>query len=786
MRMTKRLALAAGLLFLVSASPVLADPFLWLEERNGEKAMAWVAEQNARTAAELRGDPRYDPYVDTAFELFTSSDNPAYGYVQGGLVYNFWQDDEHNLGLWRRTSPASYKTAAPDWETVIDFDALAAAEGTNWVFSYADCLAPDYRRCLIAMSPDGGDALEFREFDLASRSFVKDGFFSPVSKSELSWLDADTLILMPAYDESQQTSSGYSRQVKLWKRGTPLEQATTVLEAGVDDLSTYAYVASDGAFGDLVLGRSIDFYSSEAFVRLANGEMRQVPLPLDAIIYQHFDGQLVFSLRTPWQAPDGKSYAAGGVYSFDFQDWLKSGSIAAIDTLLEPSPRAAVLSTARTRAKLYVSLIDNVRGRILAFERVGGKWQSQRVALPDNGDVAINHADMDGTSVSFSYTDFLTPPSLIWSDDDAATLETVKSQSARFDASPYTSEQFEAKSKDGTMVPYFVVRRKDQAGPAPTLLYGYGGFESSEVPWYSGLRGRLWLEQGNVWALANIRGGGEFGPAWHQAAVKENRQRAYDDFAAVAEDLARRGLTTPKQLGIVGGSNGGLLTGVLLTQRPELFGAVISEVPLLDMLRYTLLPAGASWIAEYGDPAIPEEAAYLAKYSPYNNVRPDAKYPPVLFLTSTADDRVHPGHARKMAALMQSQGHDALFYEETQGGHGGGGDLRRQAAFYATEYLFLQRELEGAEPKPLATRAAIARRRAWRRRSARDADLPRPRRDGEIRGHGDRRDAVATGAEHKPFAAVRRRRFARIGAAVASSAGPIGSARLFAWSCPNA
>ena len=702
MRVIERLALAGTLLFAL-AGPVLADPFLWLEERNGEKALAWVAEQNARTAAELRSDPRYEPYVDAALGLFTASDNLAFGYVQGGFVYNFWQDDAHNLGLWRRTSPASYKTAEPEWETVIDFDALAAAEGTNWVYSNADCLGPDYRRCLISMSPDGGDALEIREFDLASKSFVKDGFFSPISKSSATWLDADTLILMPAYEQDEQTDSGYPRRVKLWKRGTPVEKAETILEAEAGDLDASAYVATDGEFKRP--RRRCERSTSTArncSCDLPRRDLRQIPLPADAILQMHFKGQLVFSLRSPWQRPDGRTLAAGGLYSFDFQHWLKTGEIASIDTLMEPSSKAAVLTTARTRDTLFVSLIDNVRGRVVAFERSGGDWRSRPVALPDNGDIAINHADFDGTSVSFSYTDFLTPPSLIWSDDDAATLQTLKSGVARFDASPYVAEQHEATSKDGTMVPYFVVRPKDLSGPAPTLLYGYGGFENSMTPWYSGMRGRLWLEQGNVWVLANIRGGGEFGPAWHQAAIKENRQRAYDDFAAIAEDLVRRGFTTSKQLGIVGGSNGGLLTGVLLTQRPELFGAVISEVPLLDMLRYTLLPAGASWIAEYGDPAIPEEAAYLARYSPYNNVRPDVAYPPALFLTSTADDRVHPAHARKMAALMQSQGHRALFYEETEGGHGGGGDLRREANFYASEYLFLQRELEGAEPKPLA------------------------------------------------------------------------------------
>ncbi len=698
--------LATLALATAGASLAADDPYLWLEDRNGDKALAWVAEQNARTTKELQSDPRYEAYVDTAVELFTASDGIAYGYVQGNHVYNFWQDGSHNLGIWRRTTPASYQTAQPEWETVIDFDALAAAEGKDWVFSNVDCLAPEYKSCLVHMSPDGGDALEIREFDLTTKTFVKDGFFSPVSKSELYWYDADTLILAPAYETEQQTSSGYSRLIKLWKRGTPLADAETVYEAGLDDGWTFAYLAEDGEFRDFLVGRAPDFYTSETFVRKADGELERVPIPADAIIQMHFHGQLVFSLRSPWRTLDGQEFAAGGLYSFDFQNWVKTGELSAIETLVEPNPRTAIEGADRTKDTLFVSMIDNVRGRALAFTRAGGRWQSRTVPLPDNGDISIVHADSYGKSVSFSFTDFLTPPSLLWSEDDGVTLKAIKSEVSRFDASFYVSEQHEATSRDGTKVPYFVVRSKDQKGPLPTLLYGYGGFEESMTPNYSGTRGRLWLGQGNLWALANIRGGGEFGPAWHQAALKENRQRAYDDFAAIAEDLVKRGLTTPKQLGIVGGSNGGLLTGVLLTQRPDLFGAVISEVPLLDMLRYTLLPAGASWIAEYGDPDIPEEAAYLASYSPYQNVKPGVAYPRAMFMTSTADDRVHPGHARKMAARMIDQGHNVLFYEETEGGHGGGGDLRRQAAYLATQYLFLQRTLEGGEPKPLASAPA--------------------------------------------------------------------------------
>ncbi|MGE3308303.1 MAG: prolyl oligopeptidase family serine peptidase, partial [Rhizobiaceae bacterium] len=368
--------------------------------------------------------------------------------------------------------------------------------------------------------------------------------------------------------------------------------------------------------------------------------------------------------------------------------------------LLEPAKRVSVSCLSTTVDRLFVSLVDNVRGRVLQFDWTDKGWISHKLDLPDNGDISISHTDYESSSVSFSFQDFLTPPSLIWSDDDGETLQTVKSLSERFDASPFTTEQFLATSADGTLVPYFVVRPAKQAGPVPTLMYGYGGFEVSLTPWYSGSRGKLWLEQGNAFVVANIRGGGEFGPEWHQAAVGANRQRAYDDFAAVAQDLVKRKITTAAQLGIQGGSNGGLLTGVMLTQRPELFGAVISQVPLLDMLRYTALPPGASWIAEYGDPAIPDEAAWIARYSPYQNVRPDGKYPPTLFTTSTADDRVHPGHARKMAARMQEQGHNALFVENTAGGHGGSGDFRQTALTTAMEYVFLQHSLEGDANHP--------------------------------------------------------------------------------------
>ncbi|MFK0690315.1 prolyl oligopeptidase family protein [Mesorhizobium sp. IMUNJ 23033] len=672
------------------------DPHLWLEDRTGKEALDWVHRQNEVTVGELQGDPSYQAAFETALDLMTAEDNIAVGAALNGHVYNFWQDKSNVLGLWRRTTVASYKTNKPEWETIIDFDVLSAKEGVKWVFSGASRLYPDFTLCLVSMSPDGGDASEMREFDIAAKSFVEDGFRAPASKSGFSWLDRDTVIVSAAFEEEDKTQSGYPRVVKLWRRGTKLEDATPIFEAEKQDLAAGGGVEIDGDRRHLFLARTIDFFSSHSFLRLASGENRRIPLPDDVTDTAIFKGQLIFGVRSPWTAPDGTRCLPDALYSVDFERWIETGVLGPVETVLEPAHRVSIAGLARTEERLFINLMDNVRGKVIACDRVGSGWSLKPVALPENGNVGISHAEHFGASVSFSFTDFLTPSSIIWSDNDGETLATVKSQPARFDASPYVSEQFEARSKDGTMIPYFVVRRRDQKGPVPTLLYGYGGFEVPLLPGYAGVRGRLWLEKGNAYVQANIRGGGEFGPAWHQAALKGNRQNAFDDFAAVAQDVVGRGIATAASLGIQGGSNGGLLTGVSLTQRPELFGAVIIDVPLLDMLRYTELPPGASWMAEYGDPSKPEEAAWLGAYSPYQHVEADAAYPPVLLTTSTADDRVHPGHARKMAARLQAGGHaKALFFEETEGGHGGRGDRRPQAAQAAMRYVFLQRALAG-------------------------------------------------------------------------------------------
>lgn len=670
------------------------DKFLWLEDRTSKESLDWVHGQNEITVGELQGDPSYQAAFETALDLMTAEDNIAVGAALNGHVYNFWQDKTNVLGLWRRTTVASYKTEKPDWETIIDFDVLSAKEGVKWVFSGASRLYPDFNLCLVAMSPDGGDASEMREFDIEAKSFVEGGFRAPASKSGFSWLDKDTVLVSAAFEEEDKTQSGYPRVVKLWKRGTRLEDATPIFEAEKQDLAAGVGVEYDDDRQYLFLARAIAFFSSHSFLRLPSGENRRIPLPDDVTDSALFKGRFVFGVRTPWTAPDGTECQPDGLYSLDFERWIDTGDLGPVETVLEPAHRVSIAGIARTQDRLFINLMDNVRGKVIVAERNGEGWSLKPVALPENGNVGIAHAEHFGASVSFSFTDFLTPSSIIWSDDDGETLATVKAQPARFDAAPLISEQFEARSKDGTMIPYFVVRRRDQKGPVPTLLYGYGGFEVPLLPGYAGVRGRLWLEKGNAYVQACIRGGGEFGPAWHQAALKGNRQNAFDDFAAVAKDVVKRGIAAAGSLGIQGGSNGGLLTGVSLTQHPELFGAVIIEVPLLDMLRYTDLPPGASWMGEYGDPSKPEEARWLGTYSPYQHVSADAAYPPVLLTTSTADDRVHPGHARKMAARLQEAGHDrTLFFEETEGGHGGRGDRRPQAAQTAMKYVFLQRAL---------------------------------------------------------------------------------------------
>jgi prolyl oligopeptidase len=677
------------------------DPYLWLEEVASEPALDWVREHNAVSERELTARPEYAPLRARLKTILDSRERIPYVGYHAGRFYNFWRDAFHERGLWRRTTLDEYRKPEPAWETVLDLDALARDEDENWVWAGATWLDPDGTRALVSLSRGGGDAHVMREFDLATLSFVPDGFTIPEAKTSAGWIDRDTLFVGTDFGEGSMTSSGYPRIVKLWRRGTPLIDAATVYEAGADDLSASAWQEVTPGYARQFVQRQIDFYTSELFLREpAGGTLTRIDKPDDANAYTVRD-QLIVELRSDW-TPDATTYPQGALLAIGFDRFLAGARD--FEVLFQPTPTTSLDGVSATRGALLLTILDNVKNRIvelrhLADEEGGtGRWTRRDVEVPSTGMGSLGVSsvdDIESDQYFLTVTDFLTPSSLYLVDSGSDRRELLKAMPAFFDASPYTARQFAARSKDGTYIPYFVVMRKDaqQDGSNPTLLYGYGGFEVSLTPFYSGTTGEAWLAQGGVYVLANIRGGGEFGPRWHQAALKEHRQNAFDDFIAVAEDLVRRQITTPRHLGIMGGSNGGLLVGAVLTQRPDLFNGVVCQVPLLDMKRYHQLLAGASWTGEYGDPDDPAEWEAIAKYSPYQNVRADGQYPRVLFTTSTRDDRVHPGHARKMAALMQSQGHNVLYWENTEGGHAGAANNEQTATMWALTYTFLLQQL---------------------------------------------------------------------------------------------
>ena len=679
--MRAKLSLFALLLGSVLASGAYAvdDPYVWLEDVHGAKPLAWAKEQNAKSLAPLKADPRYQKNYDSVLEVLDATDRIPMGALRGRNVYNFWQDAKNPKGIWRRTSIASYQAANPDWQVLLDIDALAKAESENWVFKGSSC-APGETRCLVRLSRGGGDAVVVREYDLASMKLMEGGFSLPEAKVNLEYLDGDTILFGTAKDG--ETNSGYARTVKLWKRGTPIASAPLVYEGTKEDVlvAPMVFHTKEGSFPFVV--RAVSFFESEYFA-VEGGKVRKLDMPLSADVKTMIDGALIAVLRQDYEK-DGAKFPRGALVAF--RDGQRP------QTIFAPNARQSIEAVEAGRDKLYVAITSNVTGALHVFTANGKGWSDKVLALPANGTANIVSTNDDGPEVMFSFQNYLTPTTLYFDAGNDAP-KPIKSLPARFDASGMVTEQFEATSKDGTKIPYFVTRPKNLSGPAPTVLYGYGGFEISLTPSYSANFGRLWLSHGGIYVVANIRGGGEFGPAWHDAALKTNRQRAYDDFAAVAEDLQRRGLTTPKQLGILGGSNGGLLVSTLMVQRPDLFGAVVCQVPLIDMIAYTHIGAGASWVGEYGDPAIPAERDYILTYSPYQNVKKGVKYPPVFFVTATSDDRVTPVHARKMAARMMEQGHEVWFYENTDGGHSAAADHRQAAEMWGLSFVYLAEKL---------------------------------------------------------------------------------------------
>jgi prolyl oligopeptidase len=680
-----------------------SDPFLWLEEIDSAAALVWVRAQNARSLALLESDPRYPALLAEARAVITAPDRIPYPNFLGDRLANFWQDKAHVRGLWRRTTLDSFRTPDPQWETLLDIDALAAAEQRNWVFHGAMSLPPDYRHCLVALSDGGKDASELREFDLAAARFVANGFYLSEAKQSAVWLDDDTLLVARDWGPGTLTASGYPFIVKKLRRGAPLDDAEQVFAGTASDVSVGASVLRDpdGTVRGIGINRQVSFFESERYLLTDRGPLR-VPVPLRSSFRAFIAGQLVFSLEEGW----GPDFPTGALVSLDLAACLAGPHSVRPALILAPGPRESVEDAAATRSRLLVTIYRNVQGAAASYRFENGAWHASLLPLPKNASVHIA-ASTDREDRAFvDVAGFLDPNTLWLVEPEAGGADPVKALPPRFDVSGNVVGQFEATSSDGTLVPYFAIRPPSPYpspasgggegggdGSAPTLLYGYGGFQVSLTPSYLGAAGKLWLEKGGVYVIANIRGGGEFGPAWHRAALKADRRRAFDDFIAVAEDLIRRGITSPRRLGIMGGSNGGLLMGVMLTQRPDLFGAVVIQVPLLDMLRYHKLLAGASWIAEYGDPDLPDEAAFLASISPYHNLKSGVAYPEPFFVTSTKDDRVHPGHARKMAARMQAMGLPFLYYENVDGGHSAAANLEERAHRTALEFTYLTRKL---------------------------------------------------------------------------------------------
>jgi len=672
------------------------DTYLWLEDVGGDKPLAWVRERNAETIKEFESSGAFKKLESDILAIMDSKDTIPVVSREGTLYYNFWRDAKNPRGIWRRTTLDEYRKPQPQWETVLDLDTLATAEKENWVWKGATCLRPDYTRCLLSLSRGGADATVTREYDLETKSFVKDGFFLPEAKGGASWLDRDALYVGTDFGPGTMSKSGYPLVAKKWKRGTPLSEATVVYQGDKDDIG--AYVVHDDAPGferDYII-RYMSIFTSETYVLAADGK-KKVEIPDDAESSIHREW-LYVKPRTAWTV-GGKTIPAGALVATRFDAFLEGKRD--FQMLFEPTPTRSIDEYRFTKSHMILNVLDDVKNRLELVTPPNGtasaEWKRAAFAgAPAIGAVQVWGIDPDTSDEIFmKVTDFLTPTTLSYG--VAGTVpEQVKKTPAFFDATGLEITQHFATSKDGTRVPYFQVAKKGLKldGSSMTLLTGYGGFEVPQLPAYSGTVGRSWLTRGGVYVVANIRGGGEYGPAWHQAALKAKRPRAFEDFAAVASDLVTRKVTTAKKLGIVGGSNGGLLVGNMIVRYPELIGAAVCQVPLLDMKRYSHLLAGASWMDEYGDPDKPEDWEFMKSFSPYQLVEKGKTYPPVLFTTSTRDDRVHPGHARKMTARMRDLGYDVRYYENIEGGHAGAADHRQAAHMWALTYTYLAQKLK--------------------------------------------------------------------------------------------
>ncbi|MEW2142668.1 prolyl oligopeptidase family serine peptidase [Micromonospora vinacea] len=668
------------------------DPYLWLEDLDGADAAGWVRDRNVESLATLTEGEAFPRLRAELLQVLDAEDRIPYpGWRGDGHYYNFWRDAAHPRGVWQRTTLDEYRRPEPEWDVLLDVDALAAEEGENWVWQKVTVLRPPYERCLISLSRGGADAVVVREFDLLRRTFVEDGFTLPEAKSRVCWIDADHIYVGTDFGPGSLTSSGYPRVAKRWRRGTPLSAADTVHEGRPEDVGVFASHDPTPGFEHDFVGRSLDFYRTESYLLTGAGELTRIEVPEDAWWDVHREWLLI-RLRSPWLI-GGATHPAGVLLATRFEAFLAGQR--RLTVLFRPDARTALSGYFWTRNHLILATLVDVRSRLEVLTPGETGWRREPLAgVPEFDHSRIVETDPDHDDAYLLASEGFLHPAVLRLGQVGGAIETLKREPVFFDLDGLVVRQFFATSADGTRVPYFVVGDPDAAG-GPTLLTGYGGYEVPLTPYYSGIIGRGWLARGGSYVVANIRGGGEYGPEWHRAAVRENRPRAYEDFAAVAADLVTRGITTPERLGIEGGSNGGLLMGVMLTRYPELFGAVVAQVPVLDMRRYHRLLAGASWMAEYGDPDREADWAYLREYSPYHNVRGGRPYPPVLLITSTRDDRVHPGHARKMAARLREHGHDVSYYENVEGGHGAAANNEQRAFVWALTLEFLWRTLTG-------------------------------------------------------------------------------------------
>ena len=666
------------------------DPYLWLEEVEGKKSLAWVEEQNEETFTRYTESNAFKEKYERIKKELNDDERIPSAYYQNGEMYNFWRDEKNVRGVWRKTSFKSYLKDEPIWENILDIDQLANDEGINWLYKGADCLAPEYKRCLIRLSDGGTDAVTIREFDLEEKKFVKDGFNTYPSKQNASWINEDQILIGADFGEGSMNESGYPMQVKLWNRGESLEEAKIFFSGSYEKIFNFPFVSirPDGKYYGIIEGPT--FFSE--VLHLFDGEkLIKINLPQMIDIHGFFNESLILSIEEDWEI-----FKSGSLLEINVNSLL-ANSIDESDVkiIFEPDGQRFISGVSIGKHQLMVSMLENVNGKITRFMKKDDRWDSKDIEGFQNSTMNIYGQDVWSDNSFISVSNFLEPSS-IYHASDGADYKKIKSRKNSIDPEKYRVEQNFVSSADGTSIPYFLISRKDIKldGKNPTILYGYGGFQISKPPSYlGGSIAEYWLNSGGVYVVSNIRGGGEYGPAWHQSALKENRQRAYDDFIAIAIDLIEKGITSKDHLGIEGRSNGGLLVGATFTQRPDLFNAVICGVPLLDMYRYDKLLAGASWVDEYGDPDNPEEWEFIRKYSPYQNLKKGTEYPEVFFYTSTKDDRVHPGHARKMAKKMTDMGSPIVYYENTEGGHAGTSNIDQFSFLLALQLAYLEDKL---------------------------------------------------------------------------------------------